>query len=108
MLESVSPGAARDVLPLVSASCSGPGRRMVRLMRGASDQMTEIRAGVTPGTRGPRGRTLAGVGSAYPRLATSLGLVPLRIPVSLIVLTGAAWALTLYHAAGTSMPMGTA
>jgi predicted metal-binding membrane protein len=42
------------------------------------------------------------------RLALVIGLVPLRIPVSLIVLIGAAWALMLHHAIGTSASMGTA
>ena len=32
---------------------------------------------------------------AYLRLASAIGLAPLRIPVSLIVLTGGAWALML-------------
>src|SRR5262249_22972877 len=35
---------------------------------------------------------------AYLRLASAIGVAPLRIPVSLIVLTGAAWALMLHHA----------
>jgi predicted metal-binding membrane protein len=42
------------------------------------------------------------------RLASVIGLVPLRIPVSLIVMIGAAWALTLHHAIGMSASMGTA
>jgi predicted metal-binding membrane protein len=40
------------------------------------------------------------------RLTSAIGLVPLRIPVSLIVLTGAAWAVMLHHAISMSEPMG--
>jgi len=39
-------------------------------------------------------------------LISAIGLVPLRIPVSLIVLTGAAWAVMLHHAISMSEPMG--
>jgi hypothetical protein len=42
------------------------------------------------------------------RLASVIGLVPLRIPASLIVMTGAAWALMLHHAIGMSASMDTA
>jgi predicted metal-binding membrane protein len=42
------------------------------------------------------------------RLASVIGLVPLRIPVSLVVMTGAAWALMLHHAIGMSASMGAA
>jgi predicted metal-binding membrane protein len=45
---------------------------------------------------------------AYLRLASAIGLAPLRIPVSLIVLTGAAWALMLHHAISMSASMGSA
>jgi predicted metal-binding membrane protein len=45
---------------------------------------------------------------AYPRLASAVGLAPLRIPVPLILLTGAAWALMLHHAIDMSEPMGSA
>jgi len=45
---------------------------------------------------------------AYLRLASGIGLAPLRIPVSLIVLTGAAWALMLHHAISMSESMGSA
>src|SRR5262245_21580699 len=47
-------------------------------------------------------------GAAYLRLASAIGLVPLRIPVSLILLTAAAWALMLHHAVNTSASMGPA
>ena len=40
------------------------------------------------------------------RLTSAIGLVPLRIPVSLIVLTGATWAFMLDHAISKSEPMG--
>ena len=66
--------------------------------------------------------TLGGAATAWPfaarapgkrsrshlRLKSAIGLVPLRIPVSLIVLTGAAWALMLHHAISMSEPMGLA
>jgi predicted metal-binding membrane protein len=45
---------------------------------------------------------------AYLRLASGIGLAPLRIPVSLVVLTGAAWALMLHHAISMSAPMDSA
>ena len=63
--------------------------------------------------------TLGGAATAWPfaarapgkrsrslRLKSAIGLVPLRIPVSLIVLTGAAWAVMLHHAISMSEPMG--
>ena len=63
--------------------------------------------------------TLGGAATAWPfaarapgkrsrslRLKSAIGLVPLRIPVSLIVLTGAAWAVMLHHAIRMSEPMG--
>jgi predicted metal-binding membrane protein len=37
-----------------------------------------------------------------------MGLAPLSLLVSLVVLTGAAWVLTLYHTLSMSMPMGIA
>jgi predicted metal-binding membrane protein len=40
------------------------------------------------------------------RPTSLLGLAPLSLLVSLVVLTGAAWALTLHHALGMGMPMG--
>src|SRR5262245_33115131 len=43
--------------------------------------------------------------SAYRRLASAIGLAPLRIPVSLILVTGAAWVLMLHHALNMSAPM---
>src|SRR5262245_11562439 len=42
------------------------------------------------------------------RLASAIGLAPLRIPVPLTLLTGAAWALILHHAITMSGPMGSA
>jgi predicted metal-binding membrane protein len=42
------------------------------------------------------------------RPTSVLGLAPLSLLVSLVVLTGAAWALTLYHTFSMSMPMGIA
>jgi predicted metal-binding membrane protein len=45
---------------------------------------------------------------AYPRPSSAIGLAPLRIPVSLIVLTGAAWVMMLHHAISMSAPMGSA
>src|SRR5262249_49343681 len=56
--------------------------------------------------RSRRGWATHGVRLAYQRRASAIGLVPLRIPVSLIVLTGAAWALMLHHAISMSEPMG--
>src|SRR5262249_57448115 len=55
--------------------------------------------------RSHRGWATHGVRLAYPRLASAIGLAPLRIPVCLIVLTGAAWALML-HDASMSGSMG--
>src|SRR5262249_1106467 len=46
--------------------------------------------------------------TAYRRLASAIGLAPLRIPVPLILLTGATWALMLHHAINMSAPMGSA
>jgi predicted metal-binding membrane protein len=40
------------------------------------------------------------------RPTSLLGLAPLSLLVSLVVLTGAAWVLTLYHTLSMSMPMG--
>jgi predicted metal-binding membrane protein len=51
-------------------------------------------------------RPLGGAGGL--RLASAIGLVPLRIPVSLIVVTGAAWALMLHHAINMTASMDTA
>ena len=69
--------------------------------------MREDGVDLIPSKRGRRGRATHGVRLAYPRLASAIGLVPLRIPVSLIVLTGAAWALMLHHhAISMSEPMG--
>ena len=59
-----------------------------------------------PSKRSRRGRATRGVRLAYPRLASAIGLAPLSIPVSLIVLTGVAWALMLHHAISMSEPMG--
>jgi predicted metal-binding membrane protein len=42
------------------------------------------------------------------RLASAIGLVPLRIPVALMVVTGTAWALMLHHAVHMTAPMDTA
>jgi predicted metal-binding membrane protein len=54
-----------------------------------------------PSKRSRRGWATHGV-----RRASAIGLAPLRIPVSLIVLTGAAWAVMLHHAISMSAPMG--
>jgi predicted metal-binding membrane protein len=59
-----------------------------------------------PSKRSRRGSH--GVRLAYLRLASGIGLAPLRIPVFLIVLTGAAWALMLHQAISMSAPMGSA
>jgi predicted metal-binding membrane protein len=61
-----------------------------------------------PSKRSRRGWATHGVRLAYPRLSSAIGLAPLRIPVSLIVLTGVAWALMLHHAISISEPMGLA
>jgi predicted metal-binding membrane protein len=61
-----------------------------------------------PSKRSRRGWATDDVRLAYLRLASGIGLAPLRIPVSLIVLTGAAWALMLHHAIGMSASMDTA
>jgi hypothetical protein len=50
---------------------------------------------------------------AYLRLASAVGLPPLRIPVPLILLTAVAWAVMLdhamlHHAINMSEPMGSA
>jgi len=47
-------------------------------------------------------------GLAYLRLASAVGLAPLRIPVPLILLTAAAWAVMPHHAIDMSEPMGSA
>jgi predicted metal-binding membrane protein len=59
-----------------------------------------------PSKRSRRGWDTRGVRLAYQRLTSATGLAPLRIPVSLIVATGAAWALMLHHAISMSEPMG--
>src|SRR5262249_51149138 len=61
-----------------------------------------------PRKRSRRGWATHGVRLAYLRLPSAIGLAPLRIPVSLIVLTGAAWALMLHHAISMSAPMDSA
>jgi predicted metal-binding membrane protein len=43
---------------------------------------------------------------SWRRSTTLLGRAPLSLLVSLVALTSAAWALTLYHTFSTSMPMG--
>jgi predicted metal-binding membrane protein len=48
----------------------------------------------------------AAAGVRWRRPTSLLGLAPLSLLVSLVVLTGAAWALTLYHTLSMSMPMG--
>ena len=58
--------------------------------------------------RSRRGWSTPGARLAYLRLASGIGLAPLRIPVSLVVLTGAAWALMLHHAISMSAPMDSA
>ena len=58
--------------------------------------------------RSSRGWATDGVRLAYLRLASAIGLAPLRIPVSLIVLTGGAWALMLHHAISMSASMDAA
>jgi predicted metal-binding membrane protein len=68
----------------------------------------ESGADLIPGKRSRRGWATHGVRSAYLRLSSAIGLVPLRIPVSLILLTGVAWALMLHHAVSMSEPMGSA
>ena len=49
-----------------------------------------------------------GVRLAYLRRASAIGLAPLRISVSLIVLTGACWALMLHHAISMTASMDSA
>jgi len=61
-----------------------------------------------PSKRSRRGWATDDVRLAYLRLASAIGLAPLRIPVSLIVLTGAAWAVMLHHAISMSATMDTA
>ena len=68
--------------------------------------MREDGVDLIPSKRSRRGRATHGVRLAHQRLAAAIGLVPLRIPVSLIVLTGVAWALMLHHAISMSEPMG--
>src|SRR5215468_9689600 len=79
----------------------------VNKLVGASDQVREYGADLIP-KRSRRGWAPHGVRLAYLRLASGIGLAPLRIPVSLIVLTGAAWALMLHHAISMSESMGSA
>ena len=63
--------------------------------------------------RSRRGWSTPGARLAYLRLASAVGLAPLRIPIPLILLTGAAWAVMLdhamlHHAINMSEPMGSA
>src|SRR5262245_23968924 len=67
--------------------------------------MREDRVDLIPSNRSRRGWATHGVRLAYPRLASAIALAPLRIPVSLIVLIGAAWALMLHHSITMSAPM---
>src|SRR5262245_44432810 len=59
-----------------------------------------------PSKRSRGSWAIHGVRPAYRRLRSAIGLAPLRIPVSLIVLTGAAWALMLHHAISMNESMG--
>ena len=70
--------------------------------------MREDGVELIPSKRSHRGWATHGVRLAYPRLASAIGLAPLRIPVSLIVLTGVAWAVLLHHAISMSESMGSA
>ena len=70
--------------------------------------MREAGVDLIPSKRSRRGWATHGVRLAYLRLASGIGLAPLRIPVSLVVLTGAAWALMLHHAISMSAPMDSA
>ena len=70
--------------------------------------MPESGVGLIPSKRSRRGWATHGVRLGYLRLSSAIGLVPLRIPVSLIVLAGVAWALMLHHAISMSEPMGSA
>ena len=70
--------------------------------------MPEDGVDLIPGRRSRSGRAPHRVHLAYLRLASAIGLAPLRIPVSLIVVSGAAWAVMLYHAMSMSAPIGTA
>jgi len=79
----------------------------VNKLVGASDQVREYGADLIP-KRSRRGWAPHGVRLAYLRLASGIGLAPLRIPVSLFVLTGAAWALMLHHAITMSASMDSA
>jgi predicted metal-binding membrane protein len=63
---------------------------------------------LVPSKRSRRGWATRSVRSTYLRLASAIGVAPLRIPVPLILLTGAAWALMLHHAINMSAPMGSA
>ena len=67
--------------------------------------MREDGVDLIPRERSRRGWATHGVRSAYLRLRSAIGLAPLRIPVSLIVLTGAAWAVMLHRALSMSAPM---
>jgi predicted metal-binding membrane protein len=55
-----------------------------------------------------RGWATYGVRLAYLRRASAIGLAPLRISASLIVLTGVSWALMLHHAISMSASMDSA
>src|SRR5262245_13472263 len=70
--------------------------------------MREDGVHLIPIKRSRRGRATHGVRLNYLRLRSAIGLAPLRIPVSLIVLTGAAWALMLHHAISMSESMDSA
>ena len=70
--------------------------------------MREAGVDLIPSKRSRRGWATHGVRLAYLRLASGIGLAPLRIPVSLVVLTGAAWAQMLHHAISMSAPMDSA
>src|SRR5262249_41665906 len=72
------------------------------------DEVREDGVDLIPSKRSRRGWATHGVRSACPRLASAIALAPLRIPVSLIVLTGAAWALMLHDAITMSESMGSA
>jgi len=67
--------------------------------------MREDGVDLIPRERSRRGWATHGVRSAYLRLRSAIGLAPLRIPVSLIVLIGAAWAVMLHRALSMSAPM---
>jgi hypothetical protein len=98
--------------PLLVATTHLPPRREIDSTRPTPGTTSPLETSIIP--LGPAkiampSRPLPhGLRWAYLRLTSAVGPAPLSILISLIGVTSAAWALTLYQALSMSAPMGTA